>query len=1551
MKRLNPLKAYQRISHDYLTYLRSLFHSKNEILNEKLRHLLKPENFTKGPFLEQVFPFAKSSSLKELVEKNVLSPEFLTLLKSGAFKGGNFRLYKHQEQAIRKIVLEKQNIVVSTGTGSGKTECFLVPILDYLTQEKEQGKLGPGVRALLIYPMNALVNDQLRKLRNELRNYPFITFGRYTGDTIKDKEDARTNYLDQFKNEPLENELLSRQEIHQTPPHILITNYCMLEFLLLRPQATPLFDGEYARSWQFIVLDEVHVYDGAKGSEIGLLLRRLKDRVFQNKKPLCIATSATMGDESKNKEVALFAQNIFGEDFRSDNVIRAIYQADNITKDNLWILNFDPSEFLEDLENETDFHSVLTKYRPDFTFTGNDVRGALYYFFHDNYEICKIKKLLANKVGSFKEIANQIFNGDEEKTAALIELAFKAKKEQEELLPVRYHFFVKCAEGLFATLSEKGELQEIFLDKKKEMINAGKKYKVFELSSCNNCGEIFITGFVGRNRILSIDTYDEDDILNLNRQERVYLQLSDSSEVLDEDEIWEKKSNETLRYPACLNIYTGKVKEFEENLLQKEDYIKVYKIEAHKGENNWKGIKKCPSCGAAARNKPLAYRFVTGEEVPQAVLLKSLYKHLPENNRKVLTFSDSRQDAAYFAPFFKNFYEDALNRAAIYDVLKKESRLNLEELVGILVDRRKKGSKTEVKKLYKLAILKEFLRIGKDDDLEGVGLVRFLLKEDIEKELLKRLLFLREQPYDLTEGEVKELLYSLLLTVRASYAVEVDFRIEDIIEFLSDTSYFKLETDGNKLCKGWLPARKTNKRLEYLCKIFSGFDKNVLKKILKRIWEQLIRSDIFIVHQGQAKLDWKLWDIEIADNVFICNKCGNVYHHNVRGKCLTINCNGKLEGFNKNIPSKFSYYIENYESFPFCLMKIFEHTAQLDRKEGQDLQKSFERGETNILSCSTTFELGVDIGSLQTVFLHNVPPRPDNYIQRAGRAGRALDSIAFILTYARRRSHDLKYFGDVASLIKGEIKPPAVNVSNIRIVKRHLNAIALSHFFKKHKDLFGRLGEFRKKGGFKEFKEFMENKPKVVKNSILNALADMEELKEILGVEDWKWLRDEEKEGCLDLWERVEIEAENDFKDYERLKKEAAKKEEFPRAELYKRILSYLEGLDLITYFSRQVFIPKYGFPVDTVSLHISNNPKLKKKLSLDRGLKIALREYAPGEKIVALGNTIISSKMKIIKKRIPDIKEYYYCKNCGNFRFGAKLGDIKHCEVCGGKIGKNQIGKFVIPVYGFVSTETEEKIPSRKILPRSIVRTFYEPSLDSLKREKTFGNIDLKLYTRGSIVVLNLSKDIDLKTGEVITRKGVKLGYRFYTDVLEVNFNLMANLTKKLSVYYSLLYAILEGTSAFLQIKRDDLDGVLYPIDKGRQFKLVLYDNVPAGAGFMEKVIDNFKDILLEAASITSGCTCGYNTACPACIQNIHNQFVSEYLDRGLAFELIIHILNRDFGHVYKIRDVQAFIDSLTEILSPKSRDTELQFQMEDKPWHLRIDKNTGETRLSFGT
>ncbi len=274
----------------------------------------------KGPLLQIALPYLKDKSIQELVEEGVLSPRFEQLC-SDALQYDR-PLYAHQVNAIRKAV-KGRNLVVSTGTGSGKTETFLIPILNYLLREQDAGTLSqPGVRALLLYPMNALANDQMKRLRRILKNYPAITFGRYINiqETPDTKSQAEAGFKSMYgDSEPyIDNELKSREEMHASPPHLLATNYAMLEYLLLRPNATNLFDGETGKHWHFIVLDEAHVYDGANATEIAMLLRRLQDRVAGDKhgKIKGIATSATLGAGVKDySQVATFASNLFNKSF------------------------------------------------------------------------------------------------------------------------------------------------------------------------------------------------------------------------------------------------------------------------------------------------------------------------------------------------------------------------------------------------------------------------------------------------------------------------------------------------------------------------------------------------------------------------------------------------------------------------------------------------------------------------------------------------------------------------------------------------------------------------------------------------------------------------------------------------------------------------------------------------------------------------------------------------------------------------------------------------------------------------------------------------------------------------------------------------------------------------------------------------------------------------------------------------------------------------------------------------------------------------------------
>lgn len=299
---LNPLVASDHIRTTYERYVQTTFDIEDACLHEQFLDLTTRKGFlTRGPFLEGTPPFRQARNLRELIREGVLSDGFEALDGPG-FPANGFpigrSLYAHQERSILKS-LAGRNVVVASGTGSGKTEAFLVPIIDHLLGEREPGTLGsPGVRALLVYPMNALANDQLKRLRRLLACAPEITFGRYTGQTKERREEAETDFAHTFPDEPrVENELICREEIRLRPPHLFLTNYAMLEYLLLRPKDTSLFDGPTGQHWRFVVIDEAHTYSGAAGMEVGMLMRRLKDRVVKSEhgRLRCCATSATLG--------------------------------------------------------------------------------------------------------------------------------------------------------------------------------------------------------------------------------------------------------------------------------------------------------------------------------------------------------------------------------------------------------------------------------------------------------------------------------------------------------------------------------------------------------------------------------------------------------------------------------------------------------------------------------------------------------------------------------------------------------------------------------------------------------------------------------------------------------------------------------------------------------------------------------------------------------------------------------------------------------------------------------------------------------------------------------------------------------------------------------------------------------------------------------------------------------------------------------------------------------------------------------------------------------
>jgi ATP-dependent helicase YprA (DUF1998 family) len=287
----NPAIASENIKEEFIDYLMTLYPFSDHALSEDFRVKLQ-QTIAKGPFVDIKDAFQTGATLEQLTQGDnpLLSPLFADLEKNKPNDEDHKKempmerpLFLHQIQAVEKTN-EGHSIVVSTGTGSGKTFCFLYPIINALLCEKEAGTLSePGIRAILIYPMNALANDQLKVLRRLLMYFPDITFGAFTGDTDSEEKDAVSDYNDLHENEsapellhPLPNELVSRKQMQENPPHILISNYAMLERLLFVPFNDVLFQNSKVR---YIVLDESHIYRGATGMETAMLMRRLRARL------------------------------------------------------------------------------------------------------------------------------------------------------------------------------------------------------------------------------------------------------------------------------------------------------------------------------------------------------------------------------------------------------------------------------------------------------------------------------------------------------------------------------------------------------------------------------------------------------------------------------------------------------------------------------------------------------------------------------------------------------------------------------------------------------------------------------------------------------------------------------------------------------------------------------------------------------------------------------------------------------------------------------------------------------------------------------------------------------------------------------------------------------------------------------------------------------------------------------------------------------------------------------------------------------------------------
>ena len=1122
MAKLNPIEKSQYINDQYKEYLKSSFVFDKSTLQKLFVEQLEKEDLFKGPYVDMVYPFERGQSLNELIDKGIVCESFKELQDVHLDRP----LYLHQQESIEKISQGKSTIV-TTGTGSGKTECFLYPILNELLKDVENGNRDIGIRAIFLYPLNALVNDQVERIRNILSDCESITFGFFTGETPNHISEAERNRLKESLggNLPV-NELLSREEIRENPPHLLFTNYSMLEYLLIRPNDYAIFDPDRLKNWKFVVLDEAHTYNGSLGIELSLLMRRLTG--MAPRKPQFILTSATLGQQGKSEaDIVRFATSLTSVKYDVEDIIfsKRLY----LNNDFRYRVSGEDYLCLKDsLSDVTKVKSIVSRYIQS---DSDNVRELLYELLSHDNNVDDISRILKDGSLEFAEILSRMNEYVQEKELiALIDLINFSEKDGLGLFDLKYHSFVRPLSGAYITY---GKNEKLSLTKTNEIDGM----KAFEIGNCRYCSAPYIIGKICKReddqKDYLIQNKEIDIYENYGNEESVKLDYFLLDKPASDEENKEGKIEECEVCGKCGAIHT--VRNLNALKCDCDDSykFKVFKVLQKKEKDEdliYNNINHCPCCGHRGKSGVVKGLNI-GKDEGTALIAQMLYEAIDEgeqektkikklslkprssltpnaaeeqiNVKQYLSFSDSRQQASFAAVFFDSNHVRMLRKRLIWEAIEENNYKNIDvdNLAAILTTRIKKNdlfaNTMSAHKNAWLTLLVDLLSVDGAYDGEGLGLYYFDLDIDfIVEQFTNDAINEAFSEYGIkgmTKEELRvlfQIVFELFKTTPAIDYTKSTLTPDETenLEYRRFKNYISLQSaQGEKNIRSLLPIKgEENAVVRYVSKAF-GCTSDESKEVISSLFDLLLQANDLegtekLLETNDKKNAYQIYASRYVlknyktSDFYKCSKCGRLTPYNIRNKCPRDKCEGVLSLIDPDIDLASNYYRQKYKTKKIERIVIKEHTAQLESKLAKEYQEDFKNKKINILSCSTTFEMGIDIGGLETVYMRNVPPTPANYVQRAGRAGRRKDSSAFILTYCGVSSHDYTYFKKKKKMISGVINPPFFNVVNRKIIDRHLMAASLGYFFRKNPKYFNSL-EALIQGGIPSFYEYVNSHP------------------------------------------------------------------------------------------------------------------------------------------------------------------------------------------------------------------------------------------------------------------------------------------------------------------------------------------------------------------------------------------------------------------------------------------------------------------------------------------
>ena len=1588
----DPIKASEEIKETYIGYLATSFHLADgryaDLFVEELR---KDGVIAKGPYLDISDIFKKGHSIESLIAEGKASPLFRELEAGRPEKDKGIKLQRplwaHQEEAMEKVS-SGRNVVVTTGTGSGKTECFILPILDHLLREKESGSLDDGVRAIIVYPMNALANDQMKRLRGILSEYPDITFGVYNSSTEEKQVEAEKAYRSLFDDaQLLPNEIISRDRMRSTSPHVLITNYAMLEYMLLRPNDDQVFSDAKLK---FLVLDEVHSYKGATGIETSLLLRRLKARIGKPEGVCHILTSATLGGREADGDIVDFAEKLCNARFTSEDIIRSEPSPAELPPDPIDV----PWQVFEQLSNpDAPLNEIFEKNGIPYDPSSDDEAALFSLCVRSNaYRVLRNCALGPMTVGDLASRMRGVIPLEDSDLVNLVHVASRASKDGTPLIKARYHMFIRALEGAYTAIYPDGG--KFMLQRRESLGEGDDERKVFEMAVCRDCGRLAISGVCRHDHVVfAANSWDKDiEIYVPYKREEGFFEYDPEESALEdldvtEDDFYLCTVCGEMRHESLADAFRC-------------GHSSSQRIKVRRAAKTESGNHRCPSCG-----KLRISQFYNGHDNATSVLGTALFEALPEvevkleskkeealdpedvfasarrsssdleydrKTRQYLAFSDNRSDAAYFASKMDASYKEFLRRRGVWHVVEK----NRSEMaarpweVSQLVDEltayfdtnmtfaspgnAPSGNLTPTsRKQAWIAVLNEMVGSRRSTSLASLGVLSFRYKGN-EPRVMNAL----ASKYGIEPADAVALFDLMVADIVNEGAIEssgCDLTSDEreYIYYTAAPIRFKeqLAADcdrGKTYRRSWIPRQKlnggyySNNRLVRISSALGVTDDEAVK-LLSSYWNNVLVSGS---HKLRSDSEGYYFDVDSfqvsapseSQPVYLCGECGRVTTSNCSNNCSIVNCGGTLRETSWEELCEGNYYAQLYSSSNMKPFHIKEHTAQLDRGGQQRYQEDFINKKIHALSCSTTFEMGVDVGDLEAVYLRNMPPSPANYVQRAGRAGRNMKTAAYSLTYSKLSSHDFTFFEAPDKMISGQISVPALSISNEKVIKRHINAIVLGKFFEHDVEAFcdNNAHVLLNENGFERLCNYINDHPEDLENLLFRSICALgADEGDPFGIRDWSWtdalIGDD---GALKVvvddhrrtvaWYEAEYDTAMDDRDERRANTLASRLRDLRRAPDDKRGKN-----DLIEFLARNNILPKYGFPVDTVELHPAGRSKDVKGIQLQRDLQLAVSEYAPGAQIVADGLLYTSRYIrKLPSSTGHDWKDVHIAK-CGNkscstwnYRTKEPSDEGVECVSCKGLIERARWQKAIEPRKGFIAEAETKSVPLRR-KPERIYKSddYYIGdvnrkvihakvfSLDNGLRVKaeTSTNDSLMVVCNREFMVCErcgYSEPISIteltskkrrKRGDAVSHESPwgkscsgkmskrKLCHTFKTDVVRLTFG--HQMAKNENTMKSVLYALLEGASRAFEIERTDLKGCLHSVryEKGLIYEVILYDAVAGGAGHVRRLVtedySSLRRVLIAALDVVSNCTC--SPSCYSCLRNYYNQGFHDRLDR----------------------------------------------------------------------